>query len=1787
MKFVLVRILWLSCLLAGTVSANAQVFLSELMANNTTTLTDQDGEYSDWIELHNAGPTEVNLGGWYLTDSADDLTKWRFPVVFVPANGYLVVFASGKDRALPNAQLHTSFNLSANGEYLALVQPDGKTVASEFAPEFPEQFDVISYGRFGSENFYFNKPSPGAANVNGFIAFVAAPKFSHDRGFYDASFVLNITTATPEATIRYSTNGIPPSTTNGVIYAGPITIDRTTVVRAAAFKFGYQPSKVDTQTYLFLDDIIHQASDGKAPPGWPTSWGSNTRDYGMDPDVVNNPTYSGTIKQDLKTIPSFCVVTDLKDLFNSSTGIYANPGQDGRTWERPCSLELIYPDSARKGFQINAGIRIRGGFSRSTGNPKHAFRFFFRDEYGEAKLKFPLFGKNGTDTFDAIDLRTFQNYSWSFQGDGSGIFVRDQFSRDTQLEMGHQGERGDFCHLYINGMYWGLFNTCERPEASFGATYYGGNKEDYDVIKVEAGPYSINATDGNMSAWNQLYTLCKAGLTNNDAYFRIQGRNPDGTPNPAYPNLVDAVNLIDYMLVIVYGGNLDAPISNFLGNTSPNNWYGLRNRAGPDGFRFFAHDAEHTLLNVNENRVGPFPAGDSSVTKSSPQWVWQKMWANQEFRVLCADRIHRHFFNNGALTPQAARDRFNRRTAEIDRAVVGESARWGDAKRSPPLTRANWLSAVNNVRNNFLPRRSDIVLTQLKNKKLYPAIVAPSFNQHGGNIEPGFNLTISAPAGTIYYTMDGIDPRVFGGAVSPGARVYSGPVAMRESVRVKARVLSGSEWSALNEADFTIAQHFKDLLVTEIMYNPPNENGQDGDDFEFVELKNVGAQRLDLSNVHFTEGINFSFPIGTVIEPGGFVVLVSNPSAFITKYPNVPAAGTYLGHLSNGGEKITLVHATGEEITSVDFKDGAPWPSAADGSGFSLVPVNPNFNPDPNEPLNWRASSKLGGSPGADDAPAVAGFAIIHEISTHSDPFEIDQIELYNPTANAVDLSNWYLTDDRTTPKKFRIPAGAVLPAGGYKIFTESDFNSNPGVDPSFSLSSHGEEVYLFSADATGNLTGFSDGFSFGASANGVSFGRFTNSVGTIQYPAQRSKTLGSANAGPAVGPVVINEIQYQPFSSEEEFIELKNITGNALTLYDPERPTNTWKLEGVSFEFPVSFELPANGLIVVTSTDPGAFRTRYGVPASVPVLGPYSGSLQDNGELLRLLRPDTPDTTPDGQPDVPYVAVDEVRYNNMAPWPTNAAGFGPSLERVTANAYGNDPVNWRASFGPPSPGVENGGNRAPRVNAGADQLLQAATFPTVVNLAGTASDDGQPNPPGTLTARWSQVSGPGPAIFANPNQLATTVSFPGIGAYVLQLSANDGELQSSDAVTITIERASSQITLVTTGSVWKYWDKGTDLGTTWREPGFSDTTWASGRAQLGYGDGDEATTVQFGPDGNNKYRTTYFRRTFNVNNAASVTALTIKVLRDDGAVAYINGKEVFRSNMPEDNVSFDTFASATVSGEDESSNFYDGAVDPAVLVNGANVLAVEVHQVNLNSSDISFDLELSGLAQPANQAPVVNAGPDATVMLGSPGSLSGTATDDGLPIPPGSLSVSWSKVTGPGPVTFANANAAVTTATFSEPGPYVLRLTATDGALSAQDDVAVTVTGETLAAWKAKYFSAAELADPNVGSDLADPDGDRHTNAQEFVAGTNPRDALSVLKALSVTHSTGGVKIRFSAVAGKTYSVQSRNSVGPESWSRLQDVGPQGSDGIVELLDSSGGVNGNRYYRIVTPQQP
>ena len=1329
-------------ILDTNVVVSEEVRINELVTANVSGLRDENNEPQDWVELKNLSSNFVSIAGWSLTDDEDTPDKWVFPAVTIPAGGYLVVFCSEKDRkpVTPGGKLHTNFKLDPDGEFIGLYNADvPRKLISSFNP-YPNQRRDYSYGYDPAGQLrYFAQPSPSSNNFPSTITgIVADVKFSVDRGFYTNAFSLSLTCATPGVTIRYTLDGKAPTASVGSTYTAPLNINSTTVLRAFASKANSLPSDVDCQTYLFLNDVITQSANGAAPPGWPATWGGNVVDYGMDPEIVTNALYKDTLKDDLKSIPTFSIVMNLDDMFSAGTGIYANPGNDGPAWERPCSIELIHPDG-EEGYQANCGIRLRGGFSRSTTNPKHAFRFFFRQEYGLSKLNFPMFGATGAKSFDKFDMRTMQNYSWSFQNDSRMICLRDVMSRDAQLAMNGMSARGDFYHLYVNGQYWGLYNSEERPEAAFAESYLGGREEDYDTIKQLDG-YISGPTDGNSDAWFRLWYAATNGFANDFDYFKVQGLNVDGTVNTNYENLVDVPNLIDYMLVILYGGNLDAPISNFLGNDSPNNWYGFRDRTGKHGgFRFVSHDAEHTLLNVNEDRTGIVDLANSggqygvinadwtcgnpltqaggaaaARDRSTPQYIWFRMHQSAEFRMLAADRIQKHCFNGGPLSVEGMRAQFMTRSNEIQRAIVAESARWGDAKSAAPYTRTTWLGAMSSAMG-FINGRTAVLVSQMRNDGLFPSVNAPSFNTRGGAVSNGFTLflTNNAPGSVVYYTLDGADPRVRGGNIASNALAYTPgtPLVINFPTTARARSRSGTTWSPITEATLYPAQDFSGLLITELMFHPP-----EGDALEFLELKNAGTNILDLSDIQFSEGIQYTFAYGTRLSSGQFYVLGRDRAALTNRYAGLTVHGLYTGHLDNAGENLALTTALGTKVLEVEYKDGGRWPIAPDGLGYSLVPRNPNANPNPSNPTSWRASTNPGGSPGSDDPAAVIPAIVVNEALTHSELPDVDYIELYNPTGAAADLSGWFLTDDRAVPMKYRISNGTTIPAGGYIVFTETNFNPTPGLYNSFSLSSQGESVYLLSGDAgTTNVTGYSHGFSFDAAPTGVCFGRHIISTGDERFALQSAPTPNDANAGPAVGPVVIRQFMYHPNdlpggvdNQSDEYIELRNITGSPVSFFDPNIRTNTWRLRGgVEFNFPTNITLGAHQSLLLVSFDPAnptllsAFRAKYGVFSSVPAYGPYSGKLDNSSDSLKIERPDTPETN-----GVPYILVDGLDYRDSAPWPPGADGSGQALQRISLSAYADDPANWVGSapltilgLSPSSANVRAGTNAATATN--------------------------------------------------------------------------------------------------------------------------------------------------------------------------------------------------------------------------------------------------------------------------------------------------------------------------------------------------------------------------------------------------------------------------------------------------------------------------------------------------------
>ena len=1148
-------------LVLTTTAAPAAPVISEFLASNTTTHPDENGEFSDWIELHNPDAVPVDLGGYFLTDTTGLRTKWRLPAVTLNPGGFLVVFASGKNRVVAGSPLHTNFNLASDGEYLALVASDGVTIVHEFAPVFPKQFADVSYGRgararvittaspivtghaarflvpkagppdgdwrlttfddrdwepaatalgFGYPGFplgvggdltaamrtaahgsvyvrlpfsidtpaavvsmtlrmkvddgfvaflnghpiasknapsptrhdslatagteveaadafeshpinfsghlqagvnmlsihgmnlthsgsdfllipeldvrqqdlttgmvngYFDAPTPGAPNADAIPGYIKDTRFNVTRGFFTTPFPLEITTETPGVEIRYTTDGTTPTESHGQVYTGPLTIDKTTTLQAAAFRSGFRPTNVDTQTYVFINDVQQQ------PVRSMSYW-----DFGMDPNVVSKPGLF-TVAQALADIPTLSVVMKPDDLFGTTAGIYTHATKEAAIdafWEKKCSVEYFFhPDyqgayRVGDGFQIDCGIALSGNYSRGTHNPKHSFRLKFKREHGPSKLEFPLFPTSSVDEYDTLTIRTGHNQGWATNIPNTDM-LRDQHSRDIQgLDPTQVVSDGSHVHLYLNGQYWGIYFLSERPDDAFGAEHYGGTKDEYDAFKglSAGGSTKAEIIGGNRTAWAAMFALAAQDLTNPAKYQALQ-------------EYVDIDQLIDFNIGVLYQGDLDGPTGWLNGppnSLEPKNFYAMRRRH-PDGrFRFFRWDAEFIFGNVND---------DVSERNGSenPGYLHFRLRRNADYKRRFGDRVHRYFFNGGAYTVARQQKFYRDRAAQINKAMVAESARWGDAKREPPFTRdVHWVNEVNRVTNTWMPGRHTVVLNQFRIDGLYPRVVSPVFQldgtpRHGGVIAPGDAVTLTAPTGVVYFTTDESDPRAPDGGATPWsttAAAATGALTLSVTTTLKARTLDNGAWSALTEAVFLPGAqpaNAATVVLSEFNYQPAipsaSETAQGYDqrkDFEFIELLNTSPTAVDLTGVMFTAGIRFNFDTQSVLHhllPGRRLIIVKNREAFAFRHPGVNPgliAGEFSRRLSDQGDEMALVGANGADIARFTYDNQAPWPRAAAGDGRSLVLLRPESHPNPADPSNW-GTSLVEPTPGSEDAP--------------------------------------------------------------------------------------------------------------------------------------------------------------------------------------------------------------------------------------------------------------------------------------------------------------------------------------------------------------------------------------------------------------------------------------------------------------------------------------------------------------------------------------------------------------------------------------------------------------------------------------------------------------------------------------------------------------------------------------------------------------------------------------------------------------------------------------------------
>ena len=1109
--------LLLPCLLVTAPQVvNAQIEISEFMASNDETLFDEDGDASDWIELRNTSAAEIDLAGWYLTDDEDELTQWQFPSTMLAANDFIVVFASDKERAISGSELHTNFRLSRGGEYLALVAPDGTTVVSGYAPEYPQQFNDVS---FGGGN-YFLQATPGAVNGAGVLGFASPIESDLAHGIYSAPQTLNLSTDLPAGEIRYTLDGREPSTEfgcvppadgkpwsydyyqgvwqalpdfdaltaiasgttdnisiepaqrannfglrfkgcleasidgyytlstssddgsrlylndelvidndglhgnqtvsnqvflskglypltleyfqdtgdsnlsldwiaplrgqsylttandgqfynppalannivsfefdvpadgdfrfsvnargvdsdsdsfwvqldgqefwqfeigqssnfqdvllndNGTIitatlsagehhlkfypredgaqinslniqavscdgpcanqqleaeiqeisgifvlagldqetlpgeawhsYSSALNIDKTTILRSVAVQENYIASEISTSSYLFFDDIVDQSPNEEPPIGWPSVVATQQdMDYGMDPNIVG-PDRAAVIDS-LASLPSISIVTDIDNLLHRDFGIYVNAQELGRYWERPAHVELIDGSGAEPGFSIDAGIRIRGGFSRRSSNPKHPFRLYFRGSY-DGDLDYPLFGDEGTDSFNRIDLRSPNNYNWASTGDARNTFLREVWSRDTQNALGNPYTRSRYYHMYLNGQYWGITMTQERVTDKYAEDYFGGDENDYDVVKHDrANNFRFESSDGFNQSWNQIADIVFSSgplVDISDSQYSLLEQQ------------VDLDNLIDYILSNGFEGDLDGAVSWFLQSgatrwSRANNWYAVRNRSeGGLKWAFFQHDGEHTLgvrrnQQIEGNVLGPFAPFDGTTNQfyqreyMNPYWLHQKLTSHLDYRQRVIDRAAQLFSPAGALSNEQGLARWNSRKQQVSAAVLAHSARWGDSKRSTPLTVVDWQNEVDFVENTFFLDRAETVVAQLIELGLANDLPTPEVSiDSGSSVNAGTSISIvNASTGSVYYTIDGSDPRAQGGGISANAILLlpGESIVITDNTQLTIRILEDDNWSAPTEATYTVINEEPSEEPESQYYVIPLKNGK-------------------------------------------------------------------------------------------------------------------------------------------------------------------------------------------------------------------------------------------------------------------------------------------------------------------------------------------------------------------------------------------------------------------------------------------------------------------------------------------------------------------------------------------------------------------------------------------------------------------------------------------------------------------------------------------------------------------------------------------------------------------------------------------------------------------------------------------------------------------------------------------------------------------------------------------------------------------------------------------------
>ena len=583
-------------------------------------------------------------------------------------------------------------------------------------------------------------------------AATAQPRFDLPHGLYDeASLTVGITPQGADSEIRYTTDGSEP-TAQSTLYTEPLLLTSTTLLRAVEVKNGSVVSPVTTATYIFVNSVLNQPNN---PEGYPAKWGKYSQitgtavaDYEMDPEMTGDSELRPKIIEGLWQLPILSLVSDKENFFSrvndeEKGGIYIYTGPPvgdatGHGWTRPASIEL-FGGPQRHDLTIDCGMRLHGGHGRlAEKNPKHSFRLVFKDEYGPDKLEYPLFGEDEPQVFKQLVLRCHFGNSWQHWMEGNrqeAQYTRDVWARRMQRKMGHTSVNALYVHLFLNGMYWGLYNIAERVDGQFGKDHLGGKKSDIDVIKIEEdGGNHIEAAEGTLDAWEEMLETA-ADAADAQSYAKLD-------------TLLDIDAFIDYMLINQYAGNTD---------WDHHNWYALRRR-GQDsqGFRFLCWDTEIIFENVDEN----LSAG--SKHKGAPTTIFHGLLKNNDFAARYRARAKELLADDGLLGETSVVEVWDSLYNTISTAIYDESARWGDYRRDVHqyaygagklyTVDKYYMRERNRLLTEYFPYRSKKVLTQILAYVLEPTAIGATLKD---NVQYSmFNVQYSKDK---WYTLQGIE----------------------------------------------------------------------------------------------------------------------------------------------------------------------------------------------------------------------------------------------------------------------------------------------------------------------------------------------------------------------------------------------------------------------------------------------------------------------------------------------------------------------------------------------------------------------------------------------------------------------------------------------------------------------------------------------------------------------------------------------------------------------------------------------------------------------------------------------------------------------------------------------------------------------------------------------------------------------------------------------------------------------------------------------------------------------